>query len=589
VGIVDEDVARVKAAVDFVQVASEHMALKKVGRRWVGLCPFHAEKSPSFSVNAEEGLYYCFGCQASGDVIKFVREVDHLDFVESVERLAAKAGMQLRYDDATEGRDREKRSRLFEAMEKAVAWYHERLLTAPDAAAARGYLRSRGYDGDVVRRFKIGWAPDDWDALAKALRLPEQVLKDTGLGFMNRRGRQQDSFRARVMFPIFDAGGKAVAFGGRILPGAEGPKYKNSPETPIYSKSRTLYALNWAKQSVVEHGEVVVCEGYTDVIGFFEAGAPRAVATCGTALAEEHFRTLKKFAPRVVLAYDADTAGQAAAERFYAWERQYEMDVAVAAFPAGKDPGDVARTDPDALKAAIEEAKPFLAFRLDRVLDKADMRSPEGRARAAETALAVIAEHPSELVRDQYVMQVADRCRIDADRLRDMARGGPRVQAGRPQVTRPDRARRPERAGPEVEALRLAIHRPETVADRLEEVLFADEHHRAAFVALASSATLHDAIESADPEAAALLYRLAAEEAPETEPDDVVARVAAEAAGRAMREIEAAARADESRATELAPVVGWLRLTIEELREATSRVDASARLVAWLVEASQGE
>ncbi|HZQ26613.1 MAG TPA: DNA primase [Acidimicrobiales bacterium] len=588
-GIVDEDVARVKAAVDFVQVASEHMALKKVGRRWVGLCPFHAEKSPSFSVNAEEGLYHCFGCQASGDVIKFVREIDHLDFVEAVERLAGKAGIQLRYDDATEGRDREKRNRLFDAMEKAVAWYHERLLTAPDAAAARGYLRSRGYDGDVVRRFKIGWAPDDWDALAKALRLPEQVLKDTGLGFMNRRGRQQDSFRARVMFPIFDVGGKPVAFGGRILPGADGPKYKNSPETPIYSKSRTLYALNWAKQSVVEHGEVVVCEGYTDVIGFFEAGVPRAVATCGTALAEEHFRTLKKFAPRVVLAYDADTAGQAAAERFYAWERQYDMDVAVAAFPSGKDPGDVARTDPDALKIAIEEAKPFLAFRLDRVLDKADMRSPEVRARTAEAALAVIAEHPSELVRDQYVMQVADRCRIDPDRLRDMARGGPRVHPGRAQVARPDRVRPPEHAGPEIEALRLAVHRPETVAHRIEDVLFAEELHRAAFAALASATTLHDAIESADPAAAALLHRLAVEEPPEADPDDVVARLADRAATRVLHELEAEARTHPDRIADLSPVTGWLRLSIEELREPASRVDASARLVAWLVEASQGE
>jgi DNA primase len=233
VGIVDEDVARVKAAVDFVQVASEHIALKKVGRRWVGLCPFHAEKSPSFSVNAEEGLYHCFGCQASGDVIKFVREVDGLDFVEAVERLAAKAGIQLRYDDASEGRDRTHRRRLVEAMEQAVAWYHERLLSAPDAAAARGYLRSRGYDGEVVRQFKLGWAPDEWDALARALHLPEDVLKDTGLGFVNRRNRQQDSFRARLLFPIFDAGGKPVAFGGRVLPGGEGPKYKNSPETPI--------------------------------------------------------------------------------------------------------------------------------------------------------------------------------------------------------------------------------------------------------------------------------------------------------------------------------------------------------------------
>ncbi|MDP9387613.1 MAG: DNA primase, partial [Actinomycetota bacterium] len=417
-GIVDEDVARVRAATDFVQVASEHLALKRVGQRWVGLCPFHAEKTASFSINAEEGLYYCFGCQAKGDVITFVREVEHLGFVEAVERLAGRAGIQLRYDEAREGRDRQRRARLVDALAQAVEWYHQRLLQGSDGAAARAYLRSRGYDGEVVRTFKLGWAPGEWDALARALRLPEDVLRDTGLGIVNRRGRQQDNFRSRVMFPIFDAGGTPVAFGGRALPGGDGPKYKNSPETPVYAKSRTLYGLNWAKADVVHRGEVVVCEGYTDVIAFFGAGVPRAVATCGTALADEHFRMLKNFARRIVLAYDADAAGQAAAERFYEWERRYEVDVAVAAFPPGTDPGDVARRDPAALSRAVEGAQPFLAFRIERVLGSADLRAPEGRARAAEAAMAVIAEHPSELVRDQYVMQVADRCRLDPDRLR---------------------------------------------------------------------------------------------------------------------------------------------------------------------------
>src|SRR5207249_12283203 len=238
-------------------------------------------------------------------------------------------------------------------------------------------------------------------------------------------------------------------------------------------------------------------------------GLPRAVATCGTALADEHFRMLKNFARRVVLAYDADAAGQAAAERFYAWEQRYEVDIAVAALPVGADPGEVARSDPGALKAAVAEARPFLAFRLQRVLDAADLRSPEARARAAAQAMAVIAEHPNELVRDQYVMEVADRTRIDPDRLRRLpVRRGPGPDpAARSTAERPGRARREERAGPEVEALRLAVHRPEEVADRLEEVLFADELNLAAFRALVSSATLHEAIERADPGAADLLQR----------------------------------------------------------------------------------
>src|SRR3954464_7996427 len=229
-GILAEDIARVREATDFVQLASEHIALKKVGQRWVALCPFHAEKSPSFSVNAEEKLYYCFGCQAKGDVITFVREVEHLEFAEAVERLAAKSGIQVRYDQAAVSRDRQRRDRLVEVMAKAVDWYHQRLLSGDDAAPARAYLRSRGYDGDVVRQFQLGWAPDDWDALARALKVSDDILRDTGLGFVNRRQRQQDSFRARVMFPIVDTRGDPVAFSGRALPGADGPKYKNSAE-----------------------------------------------------------------------------------------------------------------------------------------------------------------------------------------------------------------------------------------------------------------------------------------------------------------------------------------------------------------------
>jgi DNA primase len=585
VGIVDEDVVRVKAATDFVQIASEHIALRKVGRRWVGLCPFHAEKSPSFSVNAEEGLYYCFGCQASGDVIKFVREVDHVDFVEAVERLAGKAGIQLHYDDATEGRDRKRRSLLHDTMQRAVDWYHERLLSGRDAGEARGYLRSRGYDGEVVRRFKIGWAPDEWDALARALKTSEDVLKDTGLGFVNRMRKQQDAFRARVMFPIFDPAGKPVAFGGRILPGGDGPKYKNSPETAIYSKSRTLYALNWAKDDVVRQGEVVVCEGYTDVIGFFEAGVPRAVATCGTALTEDHFRTLKNFASRIVLAYDADAAGQAAAERFYEWERKYEVDVAVAALPPGQDPGDVARRDPAALETAVKSAKPFLAFRLERALDRADVRSPEGRARAAEAAVAVIAEHPNELVRDQYLMEVADRVRIDAERLRAMGRGGGRRTS--PAASGERRPGRTEPAGPETEALKLAIHRPEAVAHLLDEVLFENELHRAAFDALATSDTLHEALEKADAGAAELLHRLAVEDT-EADPDDVVARLADRAVTRVLHRMEAEARHSPDHFAELAPTVSWLRLTAEQLREPATRSEAFEALVAWLKQNDQG-
>jgi len=580
VGIVAEDVASVRAASDLVQIAGEHTALRRVGRRWAGLCPFHAEKTASFSVNAEEGLYYCFGCGAKGDVITFVREVEHLDFADAVERLASRAGIEIRHDVVAASQDHKKRARLVDVMVRAVEWYHQRMMAAPDAASARAYVRSRGYDADVVRAYRLGWAPDEWDALARSKIASADLLNEAGLCFVNSRGRRQDSFRARLMFPIFDAKGDPVAFGGRIMPGGRPPKYKNSGATALYAKSSLLYGLNWAKSSIVEKSEAVLCEGYTDVIGLVGAGVPHAVATCGTAVTDDHLRTLANYSVRrVVLAYDADAAGQAVAERFYEWERSYGIDIAVAALPAGTDPGDLAQRDPEALKAAVQGALPLLAFRLERALGGGDLGTPEGRARAAEAALAVISEHPSDLVKDQYVMAVADRCRLRPEQLRTRLAAGPKTVRERA-VQKRAPARLPP--GAEVEALKLAIHRPEAVAAKLDEVLFANPSARAGYSALASSSTLHQAIEMAEPGVAELLHRLAAEEC-EADPDDVVALLAQRAAERAVVALEAEAR----RAGDVGAYdssMSWLKLTIEDLRDTTTMVAASDRLVGWLVE-----
>jgi DNA primase len=630
VGIPDEEVAQVRAATDIVALISEHALLKKVGRRWSGLCPFHTEKTPSFSVNAEEGFYYCFGCQESGDAITFVRAMEHLDFVDAVRLLADRAGITL-HEDQEMGRDHKRRSELLEAMERAVEWYHERLLRSPDAGPARDYLRSRGYDGDVVRQFRLGWAPDDWDALAKALKLPEKVLSDSGLGFINRRGRAQDFFRGRVLFPICDPSGHPVALGGRILPPRPGqappdrpePKYKNSQESPIYSKRRTLYALNWAKKGIIAQGEVIVCEGYTDVIGCFQAGVPWAVATCGTALAEEHFTLLRNFAKRIVLAYDADSAGQSATSRVYEWERKHEVDVVVADLPGGSDPGDLARTDPGALARAIEEARPFLQFRVDRMLGGGDLTTAEGRARAADAALTAVAEHPDDLVRDQYVMQLADLCRVDPARLRerlDHLRAHPPaespVRRGRSRSDEPPPMEYPEddgehvapeengrgaavsaalRPGPGLEALKLAVHRPEDVADRVHAVLFADPVQRQAFVALLENDSVHEAVESASPEVASLLRRVIVEEPRSDDPelgrqvDSVVSVLLRTAAKRALADVEIGSRAGndswQASAAETVQVRHWL----DELDESPSGRDAADRLVAWLVERDSEE
>ena len=552
--ISEGEIAQVRAATDIVALIGETVALKRSGQRWTGLCPFHGEKTPSFSVNAEEGRYYCFGCRASGDQITWVRETQHLDFIDALRALADRAGIEL-HDDANAGPARKERQAALSAMERAVEWYHQRLLESPDARAAREYLRSRGISGELARKFKLGWAPDEWDALSVALKMNEQVLVATGLGFLNKRDRRQDALRARVIFPIFDPAGKAIAVGGRILPSDSGvprpgerveAKYKNSPETPIYSKRKTLYALNFAKDDIIKSGEIIVCEGYTDVIAFFAAGLPRAVATCGTALGEDHFRLMRNFAKRIVLAYDADTAGQSAAASVYQWERQHEVDVAVARLPKGSDPADLAQRDPEALREVIANAVPFLEFRLDRVLEGANLATAEGRARAAEVAIEVIAEHPSEFVRDDYKVRTADRLRIDLATFRQRyadLEGRPRERVVR-EIPNEPMTRRPRSAStlprPGLEALRLYVHGPEATKQRFIAPYFTNEIQRDVFEALATGQSLSELIDALErrgqEEAALVLSELAVEELDQTFGASDVTAVVAQLVRGAVRE-----------------------------------------------------
>jgi DNA primase len=585
VGIVAEDVERVRAATDMVALVQERVALRRLGRRWVGLCPFHAEKTSSFSVNGELGLYYCFGCQARGDAITFLRETEHLDFATAVEALAGRVGIQLRYDSQEASRPGSKRAtELGQALERAVEWYHERLVRAPEGAPARAYLRGRGYDSETVKRFRLGWAPAGWDALVRELGVSEELLVGAGLAFRNQVGRLNDSFRARVLFPIFDVAGRPVGLGGRVLPGAPGPKYKNTQATLLYDKSRVLYGLNWAKGAIVERSQVVVCEGYTDVIGLHRAGVTEAVATCGTALAEGHVRLLTGFSRRVVLAYDADAAGLGAAEHFYDWEQRFQADIAVVALPPGTDPADLAKTDPGTLRQAVADAQPYLGFRLERLFAQADLRNPEGRARAAEAAMQLISEHPDALVKDQYLMQVADRCRLTPEQLRGLrapSRPPSRQSPGAPAPAAPSPARvnRPAVPRPELEGLRLVVHHPGEVAGRIDISLFSSELAKEAFGELASAMTLPDAIEAAAPPVADLLAQLAVEDTNE-DAGDVLRRLAEQAATRALDDMRRDARSATPSLShdELARRSGRLRLALEAVRSVEPGADYEKRL-----------
>ena len=583
-GILDEDVARVRESTNLVELVGEHVALKRVGRRFQGLCPFHNEKTPSFSINPELGVFHCFGCQASGDAITFVREIDHLDFVGAVEQLAGRAGISLRYDDVKVSKDRERRQRLVEAMVAAVDFYHRRLLDAPDAKGARGYLRSRGFDGDAVRRFRLGWAPDDFDELSRHLqgrKVARADITDAGLAFVNRANKLQDQFRGRLLFPIFDVRGDAVAFGGRAL-GDQGPKYKNSPETPLYHKSQLLYGLNWAKGEIVARGEAIICEGYTDVMACALAGAEQAVATCGTALTDDHVQMLKNFARRVTLAYDGDAAGRGAADQWYRWEQRFDIEVRVAALPAGEDPADVWRRDADRLRRALDDAVPFLRFRLERLLADADTTSVEGKARVAERAAGLVAEHPSELVRDQYAVDLGEQLGIDVDRIRATVARAKRPTRGPTQGGGAEAATPRSIDRRELDVLRWSIHRPEVVADWLDRALFADPIAQAAFDALAGSETFAEALAATTPDARLLLERLAVEEPRDEGQDPTRTNLlfnSVEAAGeRLQRELM---RAEDDRVIEVNRLLDELKHA-REFGDFASGETAAKQLLGWI-------
>ena len=387
--IADDDKERVRAATSIVDLVSEVTTVRRSGRATMAICPFHEEKTASMSLDVARGLYYCHGCHASGDVFTFIEQTQGATFPEALEVLAGKAGITLQRDPA-EDRRRGQRRRLVDAVRAAVDVYHRLLMTDPEAGGARSYLRRRGYGAEVVADFKLGYAPGHGDTLVRRLRaggFDDAVLVEAGLA---RRGRGGlfDEFRDRVLFPIHDVSGDPVGFGGRTL-GDGHPKYVNTPETRLYKKSRLLYGLDRARSHIGKAGYAVVVEGYTDVIAFHRAGLPVAVATCGTALGEEHFDLLRRFTERIVLAFDTDPAGTSAALRGDTLEMpvRLDLDLRVADLPPGVDPADLVQGGRvDELVAGVDAARPLLQFRIERELERFDLTEPEsGRGRSGSS------------------------------------------------------------------------------------------------------------------------------------------------------------------------------------------------------------
>ncbi|WP_052606375.1 MULTISPECIES: DNA primase [Acidithrix] len=421
--IPSSEVTAVLERVDLIGLVSEHVPLRRVGNRFVGLCPFHSESTPSFSVNPKLGVYYCFGCQVSGDAISFVRSIEKLDFADAVEYLANRVGISISRDSGEDSKAKGRLKVLRETISRAKEFFVANLNDGPNSKIAIDYLESRGISAKLRDRFQIGLSPGDSLALSRFLGVSNGLFSASGLGFVDSYGHQRDMFSGRIVFPIFDQSNNPVAFGGRVIPGveyrgeSEPAKYKNSPETDHYAKRRTLYGLNLSKSEIVHKDMAIICEGYTDVVAFFKVGLEVAVATCGTALTEEHLDRLKNFSKNIVLAFDGDKAGASATERIYEWERRFGLNVRVASFPDGEDPASLSLSSPDLLRKAIEEAQPFLSFRLRRFFKDSDLKSIEGRVSTSNGAINIISEHPNPLIRGQYLMMIADACRLEVKDL----------------------------------------------------------------------------------------------------------------------------------------------------------------------------
>ncbi|HSK26028.1 MAG TPA: DNA primase, partial [Jiangellales bacterium] len=398
----DEDIAAVRERARIEEIVREYVTLRNAGGGSLkGLCPFHDEKSPSFHVTPARGLYHCFGCQAGGDVISFVQNVEQIGFAEAVERLADKVGIGLRYDDTgpaggRPGRNREQRTRLVEAHAAAARMYAAVLVESDDAVAGRQFLAERGFDQAAAEMFGVGYAPRDGDALRRHLRglgFTDEELLAGGL-VAQGRGAPYDRFRGRLVWPVRDLLGEVVGFGARRLHDDDRveAKYLNTPETPIYHKSHVLYGVDLAKREIARRSQAVVVEGYTDVMACHLAGVTTAVATCGTAFGDEHAKVLRRLLldqdemrGEVIFTFDGDAAGQKAALRAFEGDQRFVSQTYIAVAPDGLDPCELRQQQGDAaVRELVARRQPLFRFAIRSMLAEHDLDTPEGRTRALD-------------------------------------------------------------------------------------------------------------------------------------------------------------------------------------------------------------
>ena len=506
----DDDIAEVRLRTNIAEVVGEYTQLRSAGGGSLkGLCPFHDERSPSFHVTPSRGFYHCFGCGEGGDVLTFLQKVDHLSFAEAVERLAARAGLELRYVEgpAPDNRERGMRARLVEAN-KAAAEFYAAQLQSPEAQIGRGFLEERGFDREAAERFSVGYAPQGWNGLTDHLRaagFTDQELLGAGLVVEGKRG-VYDRFRGRLTWAIRDIGGDTVGFGARRLYDTdEGPKYLNTPETSVYKKSQVLYGIEFAKRAIAKQQQAVVVEGYTDVMACHLSGVETAVATCGTAFGEEHIKVLRRllmddsaFTGQVVFTFDGDAAGQKAALRAFDDEQKFVAQTFVAVESGGLDPCELRQQKgPEAVRALVGARVPLVEFAIRSAVRSQDLDHAEGRIAALRAGAPLVARIKDRSLRPEYArllagwigmevppvlaaVSAAERRGPQTKPTRERAPApvpepaagtegeAPPAEPAAPPIPRPNP--REPRLAVEREALKLALQHPDLLGDRLDAV-----------------------------------------------------------------------------------------------------------------------
>ena len=473
---IPEDILqRIRDATDIVDLISEHVQLVKKGRNYSGLCPFHDEKTPSFSVDPDRQFYHCFGCGVGGNVFKFIQEIDRVTFVEAVKFLAERTGIMLPQNAGPSREEDAAADELYRANDLAQKYFHHLLINDKVGTSAREYLQTRSLTGETIEHFGLGYAPPEWDALLKVAGrrgLSPQTLERAGLALPRSTGSgHYDRFRDRIAFPIANLSDRTIAFGARALQPDQEPKYLNSPETPIYHKGRVLYGLSDTRDAIRRRDAVLVVEGYMDLLSLVQAGIEHVTATSGTALTEDQCRTLARYARQVVLLFDGDAAGSTAAMRGLEVILGTELDVRVVSLPTGHDPDSfVQEHGPEALLKRAENAQSVLDFYFEQLAQQHDLSSVEGKARAVERLKPLLAKPRDAVRRDLLLREVSERLSVDEQALRhDLQASMRRPQQPRKAVAEPSPTAVPDPPRHELEFMGLLLNFPQLIPETVRE------------------------------------------------------------------------------------------------------------------------